>query len=741
MFRRNSSLFPKLGLVLTVGLNLGMAALDFDTYRIINETFRVNRRGESVDSTRTTYELSRLGSTSLEASSLTLTSYGSYINVIEEATLTGNIEHRPHDITQDFLFQGSLPIPPLAAVRSLSAIHGDTVFQAKLRKMTYSLNDVFFDTASLKTTLNSRVAFLQQLSDISFEATFSKISLGDPIRVRIVYDIPFSGAPGATLRIPVLFHPSGNAPKQSQITFYEKARELPELQLLRASGRITLDDSGTHTFEYQNEFQLRRNENPKTIASLQTTTFESGKFKGNYLLFKTGLNDSLMNLLSRPLEVTFLWRWNPPYNFVGVQNGLKTISPLGQLVATEARTLRQIILELSPRGHRFGLMRSAPGFEDTLFAPAEEGKAEYKKILAYLDQFTEERIYADYKDFKNDKPEWAVSNWSDSGEIVKSRQGFLSNLGRIRKAFSNRPVALQHIEVIGFGSAPASIIDLKDPKFIEAIIDSVTLSNVLAPWLGVDMVSALRLKANDFLRPLVINSPLANGLPPLLFPVFQPTSVEYRTFTASRSHAVVLPFSMNAEREAIIKAESPFEDTVQLQGIDALGHNTRIFTFKPRMQRSQADSSLARIWAADPDRIAEVSEVDMGMRYGILTKGSYWGAGIEDGIFIAPDLEGTPILPKTFQAGSGHTFQLSQGFLRIESLNGFMGARGRHPKLDVYDVRGRLLLSLSLEKYLSPDGFAIPVDILNRLGQSRIFLVLRGSNRLQSFSLNLGIRK
>ncbi len=732
-----------IGAALVCCQNPVVAALDFDTYRIVKEIVQVTPKGggELVDSTRITYELTRLGSTSLEDLSLTLTSHGSYLTVVEEAVLTGNIENRPHDITGDFLLQGSLPIPPLAAVHALSAIHSDTIFTAKLHKMTYSLNDYFMDTTALKSTLNSRVAFLQQLSDVSFEATFSKLTLGASLQVRIAYDIPFPGGPGAVLRIPVLFHPSGNVPKQAHITFFEKTKNVPSLQWLSASGHITLNDSGSHTVAYQKEFLFRRDENIKTVVTLQTTTHESGKTKGNYLLFKGGLNDSLMNLLSRPLEVTFLWRWNPPYNLVEIQGGLKTLSAMGQLAALEAKTLKQIILEYAPKGHCFGLMRSAPGFTDTFFPPAAEGSADYLKLLAYLDQFTEQQIYTDFKDFKNDKPEWAPTVWADSGEILKSRNSFLSALDRIRKGFSTGPEPLRHIEMIGIGTAPASLIDLQDPKLIESVIDSVTLSNVLAPWLGVDFNAALKLKANDNLRALIVKSPLAIGLPPLLFPVFQPTSVEYNAFTPTRSQAVMLPFDSNAEREAIFKAAGPFADTVQLQGIDVLGRKTRVVTLKPRRLDATADSGLARLWAADPDRISEMTEVDLGMRYGILTKGTYLGAGIEDASAFIPGSSGTPILPKIIQVWSGRTFRIDKNFLRIEGQGKLLWTVGRLPNLEVYDLRGRLILSLSLAEFRSGGGFAIPLERLQNLGQVRLFLVLRGPRGMQSFTLNVGSRK
>ncbi len=712
------------------------AALDYNSYRKIEEKIKVIQEGKSVDSLRVLYELTRLGSVSLQASSISLTSHGGYLSIVEEATLSGNLEKRPRDITQDFLFQGNLAIPPLAAVHGLSVLHGDTVFHAKIHKMTYSLDDVFFDTAALQYTLNHRVAFLQQLTDHSFEATFSKLSLGEPIRVSIAYDLPMPGAPGQSVRVPTLFHPSGAPPRQAQITLVETARGLPGLQWLSPNGRVTLDSNGTHTVAYQSEYVFRRDESPSTVATLQTTAFASGRFQGEYLLIKGGLNDSLMKALSRPLEVTFLWRWNPPFAFVEMQNGLKNLSPLGLMAAQEARTLKQIVLEFAPKGHRFGLMHSVAGKDNVFLPPGEEGGDDYRKLLAYLDGFTEERIFADYKNKTYEKPEWAVTTWSDSGEIVKGRQEFLEALSTIRKGFSPRPEALRHIEMIGLGTAPTSLVDLKDPQQVADILDSVSIANVLAQWPGVDLEKCLKLKANENLRPLQIQSPLAVGLPPLLFPVFQPTSVEYRAFTLSQSHAVILPFSPSAEREALIKATSPFNDSLQLQGIDALGRKTRILSLSVRMLRSASDSGLARLWAADPDRIAEASEIDLGNRYGILTKGTYWGAGIDDArMVIQPGTtsEGTPILPKVIQLRSPPTFQIHAGMLRIQAT----ATSGLRPWLEIYDLQGRLLFRLSLAEYRRGQIFAVPLSLLQHLQKDRVVLVLRGAGKALPYLISL----
>jgi len=319
-------------------------ALDYYTYGIRENHTTILRNSQYADSSYTSYELSRLGSVSLEASTLSLTSHGSYLSIVETATLTGNIEDRPRDITYDFLLQGSLPIPPLAALHGLTVYHGDTAYSATLRKQVYSLDDQFLDTTRLQATLNGRVAFLQQLSDRSFEATFSKLSLGEPIRVRLEYDLPFPGAPGAEVHVPVIFNPSGAPPRQAQISFSEASPGLPVVQWLGPTGRVSLDDKGSLTLDYGSEYRFRRNEDSSTLATLQMTGFAGGNLNGEYLLFKGGLSDSMMDVLSRPVEAAFLWRWNPPLAFVEFQNGLKTLSAEGRMAVAEAQAMKRIIL-------------------------------------------------------------------------------------------------------------------------------------------------------------------------------------------------------------------------------------------------------------------------------------------------------------------------------------------------------------------------------------------------------------
>jgi hypothetical protein len=714
------------------GAGPARATLDFHTYRIQKNIVSVVSDGKRTDSAYTSFELTKLGSVSLEGSSLTLTSHGGYVSVVEEATLTGNVENRPRDITYDFLFQGYLPIPPLAAVHGLTVFHGDTAYPATLRRQVYSLDEHFLDSLELKGTLNGRVVFLQQLADRSFEATFAKLSLGEPVRVRLEYDLPFTGAPGAELRVPVIFHPSGAAPRQAHITFSEGAKGVPALQWLGPSGRVTLDDKGTHTLDYQSAFVFRRNEDTATLATLQTTGFAGGNAKGEYMLLKAGLNDSMMDVLSRPLEVAFLWRWNPPFDFVEMRDGLKTLSAKGKLAAAEAQAIKKAILAMAPHGHRFGLMHSIAGAEPEWFPPAAEGSDGYKALLAYLDGFTEQRIYTGYRDYRDPRPDWAATAWKDSGEIIASRKEFLSDLAKLRAGFSDRTESMKHIELLGLGTAPASEIDLKDPLALEAVLDSVTISDVMGSWLGVDMARALAVKANANLRPVEVPADLGFGPLSLSLPVFQPTSVEYRVFSGGRSYALVMPFASGAGREAVIKAAAPFDDSLELQGIDALGRKTRVHVLSPRSLSAAEDTGMARLWAADPDRIAERDESELGMRYGILTKGTFLSAGVGEGT-VSPEI--VAVLPRSVRAAMVPGFRMQGDALRLDPP-----ARSDGAWIDVFDMRGRWLGRLDLETFRSGTGFLIPLRSLQRFGAGRVVLMLRGTGRLLPFSVALGGR-
>jgi hypothetical protein len=713
----------RFGVGIVVTASVAQAVLDFHSYRAVDSR----------------YELTRLGSSSLESSTLTVTSQGGYLQVVEEAILTGNLEVRPNDITQDFLLQGTLPLPPLAAVHALTVYHGDTAFSANFKKMVYSVNEVFFDSTVLQTTLNSRVAFFQQLTDDVYEMTLAKLSLGEPVRVRIAYVLPFPGAPGTSVQVPVLFHPSGLAPRNVQITFYEaeSGRSLPPVQWLSPQGRVSLNHQATHTLAYQSAYVLRRDEAPQTQVTLQSTHFETGRFKGHYLLFKSGLSDSLMTLLSRPLETVFFWRWNAPYDFITRVDGLKALSSNGHMAVLQARAIKQAMQELGKRGHKVGLYHSRTDKPDVFLTP----KATTDNALyAYLDGFDEIGIFEAFKNHQDTTLPWAPSAWQDSSAYAKSQAHFLATVGQIKQALTQQSGVLTHIEMLGIGFGEPGTHALTDSSRLEEILGETTMAQVLASWPGVNLNRILRTQTNQNLRPVQITG-WGAGLPPLLFPVFQPTTVEYRVFSNGHSHSLVMPFQQSAERQAMIKANSTFADSVHLLGTDALGGKTRILTLSPRQIRRSQDSGLARLWAADPNRVAESLESDLGMRYGILSKASFFAASVGEGRFEASwESETIPVLPKRFISRPQSRFWVAGGHLRITHASHWT-----QPMLELYDMRGRLLLRINLAEYWDGQAFVVPLERLKALsagsiaskGGLRVTAVLRFAGRNQTFTFNL----
>ncbi len=709
-----------------------VAALNYQTYVIQQNDNYVFRDSQYVDSISYSYVLTPLGSVSLEAPALTITSKGSYLDIVEEGTLSGNIDNRPNNSTLDFLFQGSLPIPPNAAVRGLEVYHDDTLFVSTLKPMTYSLNNVFTDSAALATSLNGRVAFLQQLSDQGFEATFAKVALGQPITVRIRYELPLPGSPSAPISIPLIFQPSGEAPKTVNITFFEDDSTAAPFQWMGSSGPVTLHDKDIQTVPYSPSFTFQRVQPPHTLATLQTSDFSSGDWSGHYLLLNAGLNDSIMTLLSHPMETVFLWRWNNPANFVTTDGtGLKTLSAQGLLAVSEAQYMRQLAVELGARGHRFGLLHVIDGRDSVFFPPAGENDSGFTRLLAYLNGSSSQNLFSAYQNAKTGKPGWAPVTWTDSNSISQSQADFLSALNKIQKSYENQS-DLHHIIMLGTGDVTSTAYDLTQATVVQTILDSTTIVNYNAEWPGVDLGNALAI-VNA--APLQLYSSVAappSGLYYLSFPIFQPSSVEYLSFTQNRVHAVVMPFADDAQTQAVMKATTPFGDSLELQGIDALGRNTRLLTLMPHFTDVAQDSGLARLWAADPNRIFENSESSLGMRYGILSKEAYLSAGEGTGILTGPD--GNPII--AVKAASSFTrspaFQISMDYVVINvPLQSNM-------VLQVFDLRGRLLFVLPLDAYRFQNGFRIPLSLFRNLGMNHVTLRLLSQGRTYATTLWLG---
>ena len=145
------------------------------------------------------------------------------------------------------------------------------------------------------------------------------------------------------------------------------------------------------------------------------------------------------------------------------------------------------------------------------------------------------------------------------------------------------------------------------------------------------------------------------------------------------------------------------------------------------------DSGLARLWAADPDRIAQHDEADLGMRYGILTKGTYFAAGVGDGKSTSGSVA---ILPRSIRFSAGPGFRLQGGRLWLDASARIAAGAW----IEILDLRGRSLGRLDLEAFRSGNGFAIPLDRLARFGAGRLVVVLRGAARGQSFAIAMGGR-
>jgi hypothetical protein len=138
------------------------------------------------------------------------------------------------------------------------------------------------------------------------------------------------------------------------------------------------------------------------------------------------------------------------------------------------------------------------------------------------------------------------------------------------------------------------------------------------------------------------------------FPSFEPATVEWRLYHDQGSQIIPMPFQAGAVRQALAKTDARYADSLTLQGVDRKGDPTRRLKILPKIFHRDSDSSLARCWAADPNRIADFPETDLGMRYGILSKGSYFQAAESDGIEIDGNTwpNGNPTLPSSVRKKS-----------------------------------------------------------------------------------------
>lgn len=679
------------------------------------------------------YTQKLLGYSELETSEISVIPRGTYLDITEDAWISSDVNNlNITGLTEDFMFKGTIPVPAEATVTGLQTWRGNTMYRAGLKKSEYISDASFNDSVSLQESLDSRIALLQQHSETIFEITLTRVSLGDNIHVRIRYLLrPTEGQTG-TYTIPVLFHTAhGSNPKYQK--FSVAADDNKRSYTLRtSSGEIKLSDTTTVMVPFMSTLHLTRLTDKNSTMTL--SEFTSGAYRGNYLMVNTGVTDSIVARLSKPIATVFIWRWNGPQPMTTYKNQIRTLSDYARSIIDQARKIKQTVAALNKLGNSCALLHSIDGNDRYAFISDGLVDSTDSEVTEYLESMNELDIYDRYKDEESSSPDWIVTEQGNTTVIERSRNEFITALTDAKDILSKSgSVSFKHIVVITTGNAPDN--HLKD--FSEStgeLLDSISIDLRSVSWRGVDMATIETEKKiyswNDF-----------------RFPAFNPVTLQLTVTNAEQPYSFPLDSDDWKTALTFTARTGPTWDTLlQWEGFDAEGTPTRTITETPTVFRFHADSGLAKLWAGDGDHIAESEAIHPGGTFGILTKATFLQATTAD---MSEELSSTvPFLsddeiyaPREISAKNKKakinrkvSLRLTNGILHISNP-------GTFTTLSVFDLQGRLLMQIDLENYrrsinnyliplarlLKRNGLRMSVLRLSGNGTSRIFNIINGS--------------
>jgi hypothetical protein len=702
-----------------------MASMDFYSYR------KYVPWNDSVE----LYAKQWLGYSQLESSEVTVTPKGGYLDIIEDAWISSDLTQLHLDgVTNDYFFQGSLPIPAKAAVTGVQTWKGDTLFRAHLKPASYLSDNRYPDSASVHQALDSRVILFQQNTSSGYELTLSRLSLGERKHVRIRYMLPNTGGGSASYSIPILFNtPNGARPRFVTITVRADSGDL-SYNLVTGQGEIQLRDSSSHIVPYQSSFNLLYA--PRVSSTMHLTSFNQGAWAGTYLMLNTALTDTIIARLSKPIQTVFVWRWNSENGIVEYDQymQLKGLSAYGYQLVGQARAIRDAAATLARSGNRCALIHSVTGRSDYTYTSPELDDSSQARLDAYLAQFDEQTLYQRYNKTGTPQPTWVPQKAPGVTEIERGRTEFVSALSRAADLLVDTSTSFRHTVVVSAGGVYTS-----RPKNMRSTVDSIfaglTVYSDNAQWLGVDVGAS-------------VPSMYEQGLQTwagYYFPSFSPVTVQLKINNQAQPYSFPMSGRSLGTLAVALRTALDWDTTLQWIGFDQNGVVTSSTTESPQVFRTPMDSGLAKVWARDESHVAEKEEVYPGGTFGIVTKATYLQATMADMYFdytetvpfLADEEIQAPRSPvkRPVSAACRQTVsvKISGAMLCLESSHTLRALR-------VFDIHGRLVRTIDLRKYGAGSGsFRVPLSAIRPTGASSIFVVtIEGEGIHQSLKLTAG---
>ncbi|MEN9355408.1 MAG: hypothetical protein RL318_2733 [Fibrobacterota bacterium] len=393
-----------------------------------------------------------------------------WIDVEEEAELQVPADN--YSAGDDILVEGTLTLPPHAAMVGCLLWNNDTLLMGKLRGRADAEHKFDSLVPSRPVQLAKDPLLLDMQDDSTYGFKLYPFSPGGSRRFRIRYLLPLTASREFEILplmarmvrweecLPAQFTLQVRGTR-SDIRLVTREPAWPNQEVvwpltLPADRRMDLPPP------YTSSIKLRLGTPGAPDGTIAARVhLDSGAWQGDYVFYSAKVPDSILTKVGVRSETVVLWRWIQPQTFVGsnYDGGQKYLNSDGDKAIQQAQSLVTIGDQLTGRGDRFGLVADL-GLDDSLqiYPVADSGTREYRNLRSFLTGINREYLF------------WRINPSIGSGtsnpnnlELSRNRLRFRTDLQKVGSLYSKDSSLIKHLLVVTVGPVPSGGDQLEIP--------------------------------------------------------------------------------------------------------------------------------------------------------------------------------------------------------------------------------------------------------------------------------------
>ena len=335
------------------------------------------------------------GSVQVTAENLSVTVSPTYLDIEDQILLTtatnGSYGNPNDSVSSKLQISGTFTLPNGAVIEGALVWNGTQILQAKVRPSGKNVYDTTkADTVQYPSAAGALI--ISQISGNNYQLTLNSVSFGEAKQIRIRYLlfnsftangfetplVPISSSFGVTLPAQFQVSLKGAAGIQSV-----KLKQNGSAFIKNLPSTLFCNNDGTNYYLSSAQF---------SSPLIGNTSFSSGSWAGDYMMFWGGVPESLQVYAGLREEVVFLWKWIESGSFVQWSNNSKTISDYGTMAISQAGSIRQAANDIVQGPAKVGMLLDKGDSNYSNFPLCGKGSKGLDTLLGFLDGFDQQYI-------------------------------------------------------------------------------------------------------------------------------------------------------------------------------------------------------------------------------------------------------------------------------------------------------------------------------------------------------------